>query len=422
MKQLIQSTLLAALAASMSPALFAQGEGGPVGGGGTRVVTRADGTAPEQPDGRSSASFRKTTRVNVPGVVDNLGRISAKIRNLVGVRGMEDNYVSGFGLVTGLNATGDSGQLAAQMLANGLLGNQLNIDPGLLSTANVAVVLVEGTIPAGTKPGQRIDIRVSSIGDATTLQGGLLTETRLLGPDRQLLYATASGPLTIGGFTAGGEGATTTKNHVTVGTLAEGGKVEREIPTSVVTEHGYVYLDTRVSQTSLGNTNRIAEKINGLYPGYAQALPDARSIRVAVPTDLPEHQYVAFVDSMLELEIATDNLARVVVNERTGVIVMGGDVRLRPGVIQHSSIVLSVAETPEASQPAGFSGGETVVLPRTEVDVTEGDAPLIQVGGAVSLDQVVNVLNVLGATPRDMIAILESLVESGLLIAELRRI
>lgn len=378
--------------------------------------------APDQPGRASRSRFRKTTRVGVPGVVDDLGRIDAKIRSLVGVRGLEDNHVSGFGLVTGLSGTGDSGTLVTQLMANSLLSQRINIDRALLTTANIAVVKVDGVIPAGAKPGQKFDVRVSSIGDATNLYGGVLDYCVLYDPTGTVAYGSANGPITVGGFSAAGQGAQTTKNHVTVGTLASGGTIEKLIETSVVTDNGYIYLDARNGQFSLGNTTRMTERINDLYPGVANAMPDGRTVRVGILGGLQEADYIAYLDSILDLQIATDNLARVVVNERTGVIVMGGDVRLRPGVIQHGSIVMTVAETPEVSQPGGFSQGETVVVPRTDLSVDEGDAPLVQIGGAVTLDQVVNVLNVLGASPRDMIAIMESLVNGGLLVAELRRL
>ena len=378
--------------------------------------------APAQPGRASSARYRRTTRVNVPGVVDDLGRIDAKLRSLVAVRGLEDNHVSGFGLVTGLSGTGDSGPLATQLLANTLLTQRINIDPSLLTTANIAVVKVDGMVPAGHKPGQMFDVRISSIGDATSLVGGVLDYCVLYDPSGTTVYGSASGPITVGGFRAEGEGATTTKNHVTVGTMASGGKVDKLIPTSIITDHGYIYLDVRNGQFSLGNTSRITERINQLYPGVARAELDGRSVRVQVLDGLGPDDLIAYVDSILDLSVPTENLARVVVNERTGVIVMGGDVRLRPGVIQQNSIILKVAETPEVSQPAGLSQGETVVVPRTDLSVEEGDSPLIQIGGAVTLDQVVNVLNVLGASPRDMIAIMDSLVQGGLLVAELRRL
>lgn len=386
------------------------------------LIVPGSAEAPEQPSRSSRARYRRTTRVSVPGATDDLGRIDAKLRSLVGVRGLEDNHVAGFGLVTGLSGTGDSGPLATQLMANTLLTQRINIEPSLLTTANIAVVKVDGVISAGARPGQKFDVRVSSIGDATSLQGGVLDYCVLMDPSGTVTYGSASGPITVGGFSASGQGATTTKNHVTVGTLANGGTIERYIPTSVVSEHGYIYLDARNGQFSLGNTKRMTERINALYPGVAEALTDGRSIRVSILGGLHERDYIAYLDSILELEIPTDNLARVVVNERTGVIVMGGDVRLRPGVITHNSMILTIAETPEVSQPAGLSQGETVVVPRTDLRVDEGDAPLVQIGGAVSLDQVVSVLNVLGASPRDMIAIMESLVNGGLLVAELKRL
>jgi flagellar P-ring protein precursor FlgI len=352
---------------------------------------------------------------------DYQSRVVSPIRSLVGVRGMEDNQLVGFGLVTGLAATGDSGALATQLLANTLLAQNINIDPALLTSANIAVVRVEGSLPPGAKPGQKLDIRVSAIGDAESLYGGVLNITELTDLTGRTVYATASGPVTVGGFTVAGGAASATKNHVTVGTLASGGTVQREVATSVVSEHGYIYLDAKNGQGSFGNTVRIAEAINRLYPQSAMVMPDGRTVRMTVLDGVPEDQVVAYLDRALELEVETDNLARVVINERTGVIVMGGDVRLRPGVIQHGSIVVTIAETPEVSQPGPFSTGSTVEVPRTTLDVVEGDAPLVLMGGATKLEEVVEVLNVLGATPRDMIAIMESLVSGGLLIAELRR-
>lgn len=379
--------------------------------------------APTQPTGQSSSRFRRTARVRPVSRSggDYQSRVVSPIRSLVGVRGMEDNQLVGFGLVTGLAATGDSGALATQLLANTLLAQNINIDPALLTSANIAVVRVEGSLPPGAKPGQKLDIRVSAIGDAESLYGGVLNITELTDLTGRTVYATASGPVTVGGFSVAGGAALATKNHVTVGTLASGGTVQREVATSVVSEHGYIYLDAKNGQGSFGNTVRIAEAINRLYPESAMVMPDGRTVRMTVLDGVPEDQVVAYLDRALELEVETDNLARVVINERTGVIVMGGDVRLRPGVIQHGSIVVTIAETPEVSQPGPFSNGSTVEVPRTTLDVVEGDAPLVLMGGATKLEEVVEVLNVLGATPRDMIAIMESLVSGGLLIAELRR-
>ncbi|MEL6907091.1 MAG: flagellar basal body P-ring protein FlgI, partial [Planctomycetota bacterium] len=217
-------------------------------------------------------------------------------------------------------------------------------------------------------------------------------------------------------------GASTQKNHVTVGTLAGGGVVQRDIPTSVMSEHGFIYLDAKNGQGTFGNSVRIAEAINGLYPGMASVLPDGRTVRLMVMDGVGLDQVVRYLDHALNLEVETDNHARVVINERTGVIVMGGDVRLRPGVIHHGTIVVTVAETPEVSQPGPLSNGVTVAVPRTNLNVTENNNPMVLLGGATSLEEVVEVLNVLGATPRDMIAILEAMLQGGLLVAELRRV
>ena len=393
-------------------------------GTGTIVTPVPSIQAPTQPTGTSSAVFTTLPRRGNTARVgrDFNSRVFSQVRNLVGVRGMEDNDVVGIGVVSGLAGTGDSGALATQLLANSLLARNINIDPALLTTANIAVVRVEATIPAGRKPGQKISVRVSSIGDAESLYGGILELTELTDITGQVVYATASGPVNTDGFSASGQAATATKNHVTVATMPDGATVQREIATSVISEHGYIFLDSKNGQGTFGNTVRIAEAINALYPDVASVLPDGRTVRMSVLDGVPRDQIVAYLDKALAQEVETDNLARVVINERTGVIVMGGDVRLRPGYIHHGTIVVTVGETPEVSQPGPLSGGETVTLPRTTLNVVESNNPGVLLGGASSLEEVVEVLNVLGATPRDMIAILESMLDGGLLIADLRRI
>ena len=408
----------AAPVAGTQPAAGAQSDAG------TIVTPVPSIQAPTQPTGRSSATYTTLPRRGNTARVgrDFSSRVFSQVRNLVGVRGMEDNEVVGIGVVSGLAGTGDSGALATQLLANSLLARNINIDPSLLTTANIAVVRVEATIPAGRKPGQKVSVRVSSIGDAASLYGGILELTELTDITGQVVYATASGPVNTDGFTASGAAATATKNHVTVATMPDGATVQREIATSVISEHGYIFLDAKNGQGTFGNTVRIAEAINALYPDVASVLPDGRTVRMSVLDGVPRSQIVAYLDKALAQEVETDNLARVVINERTGTIVMGGDVRLRPGYIHHGTIVVTVGETPEVSQPGPLSGGETVTLPRTTLDVVESNNPGVLLGGASTLEEVVEVLNVLGATPRDMIAILEAMLDGQLLIADLRRI
>jgi flagellar P-ring protein precursor FlgI len=385
------------------------------------VVLDGGVQAPAQPVGRSASEYRVGARRASTTPVGRTGRIHAPVRSLVGVRGMEENSVWGIGIVDGLAGTGDSGELAKQLLRNILLGQGINIEQRELSTKNLAVVRVEANIGAGVKPGRTIDVRVSTIGDAKSLVGGTLAMTELLDHSGTKVYATAAGPVTVGGFSVSGEAASATKNHVTVGTLPLGGKVEREVPTRIVDEHGFIHLDARPAHDSFGNMVRITEAINRLYPGVADVTPDGRSIKVALPVDLPEAAHAAYLDSLLRQEVETDNLARVVINERTGVIVMGGDVRLRPGAVSQGNLIVTIAESPEASQPGPLSAGQTEVLERTALDVSEDDHPLVLVPEAVTLAEVVEVMNALGATPRDLISILTAMSDGGMLVAEIRR-
>ncbi|MFT5048705.1 MAG: flagellar P-ring protein precursor FlgI [Chlamydiales bacterium] len=380
--------------------------------------------APTQPRGRSTSRYRRMGRHEASLGVTDRDRFSGSVvpvSGLVAVRGQEENFVMGFGLVDGLAGTGDSGELVRQLLRNVLLTQNINVDPQALTSKNIAVVRVEAALPAGLKPGRRVDVRVSTIGDAKSLLGGNLMMTELMDMTGGVVYATAAGPVTVGGFAVEGQGANSVKNHVTVGMMPMGGKIEREIPTHIVSEHGFVYLDLKVGQGSFGNVVGVTDAVNSLYPGAALTMPDGKTIRVTVPGDLPEGEHVAFVASLLHQEIRSDDTARVVINERTGVIVIGGDVRLRPGAIAHGSLVVTIAETPQASQPGQFSAGSTSLLDRTALEVTEENNGLVLLPGAVTLQEVVDVLNVLGATPRDLISILTAMSDGGLLVAEIRR-
>jgi len=387
----------------------------------TAVITRGGIQAPTQPSDQSSSAYRVTDRFAPPSPAGSHGRIKTPVRSLVAVRGQEANMVTGIGLVTGLAGTGDSGDLAKILLRNMLQTQNMNVDIQALASKNIAVVRVESELFAGIKPGRRVNVRVSTIGDARSLEGGTLTPTELTDMTGQVVYATASGPITVGGFSAEGAGATAKKNHVTVGVMPSGGKVERLVPTQVVSEHGFIYLDSKVGQDTFGNLVKAAEAINGMYPGVATVLPDGKTVRVAVPADLPESTHIAYLDSILKQEVESDNLSRVIINERSGVIVMGGDVRLRPGAVALGGLTVTIAETPQASQPGPLSGGSTEKLDRTNLQVEESDSALIAIPAAVTLQEVVDVLNVLGASPRDMISILSAMSEGGLLVAEIHR-
>lgn len=377
--------------------------------------------APAQPDSKSTSTVTRTPR-STPVVPSRaLSNSGTRLDAIVAVRGMEENTVSGIGIVTGLAGTGDSAEAARRLLANLLYTRNIRLDAQQLSSKNLAVVAVEAQIPAGVEPGRRLDATISAIGDSASLQGGILAMCELTDLSGMVVYATASGPVSVGGFAEGGEGASAKKNHTTTATLVQGAKIEREVPTSIVNEQGFVHLDLLPGRDSFANCARVVEAINTLYPQSAEAAFDGKSVRVALPLDLAPSQGAMFLDTVLRREIQSDDRPRVLVNERTGVIVMGGDVRLRPGAIAQGSLTVTIAETPVASQPGPFSGGTTQVLPRTDVNVEEEDNALVAIPSAATLQEVVDVLNVLGTTPRDLIGILQAMSQAGLLEAEIRR-
>jgi flagellar P-ring protein precursor FlgI len=378
-------------------------------------------TPPPPPATESRSTWSKSPRFAPVGLTRPNGDFTTPIASLAAVRGQEDNTVIGIGLVTGLAGTGDTIDAGKTLVANLLRTRNIRLDPQALSSKNVAIVQVDCNLPAGMKVGRRLDVTVSAIGDATSLVGGTLLMTELTDIAGQVVYATASGPLTVGGFQAEGQAATARKNHTTVGSLPGGGKVEREVPTTLVSEHGYIFLDLKLGHDTLGNCVRITDAINALYPKSAAATEDGKSIQISVPRDLPSSMHAAYLQSVLEREIVSKNFARVLVSERTGTIVMGGDVRLRPGAIAQGAITVTIAESEQTSQPGPLSNGTTRTNPRTALDVHEEDSGLVFVPGAVTLQEVVDVLNVLGTTPRDLITILEAMAQGGLLEAEIRR-
>lgn len=373
--------------------------------------------APAQPKGQSDSRVSVLERLEPRPGRGTDGRVSVKVRDLVAVRGQEENVVQGIGLVTGLAGTGDSVEAARQAIRNLLLTQNITLDLGAISSKNVAVVWVEATLPPGIKPGRRIDVRVSSLYDCKSLVGGTLVRTELTEMSGTTVYSTASGPVSTGGFSAEGEAATAVRNHVTVGMIPQGGKVERDVPSRLVSENGILYLDLQALKGSFGNAVRITEAINQLYAGAAMA-QDAMTVRVKVPADIPETAHVEYLATLLSREVFPEDFARVIMNERTGVIVMGDGVRITRGAITKGNLTVTIAETPETSQPGPFSNGETQSQPRTSLLVEEENRGLTIVNGAVSVQEVVEVLNVLGITPRDMIQVLQSMAQSGMLHAE----
>lgn len=338
-----------------------------------------------------------------------------RIKDIASFEGVRENQIIGYGLVVGLDGTGDKGLATMQSIANMLQRMGINVKPTDIKAKNTAAVIVTAKLPPFPKPGIRIDASVSTIGDAKNLQGGTLLLTPLKGPDGNV-YAVAQGPISIGGFTGGGGGATVQKNHTTAGRIPEGVIIERELP--------FVLGDGNEIKIFLHKPNfstaaEIIKKINEeLGAEYASAI-DPSAIRLKIP---PEHKnrVVELISAIERLEVQIDLAARVVINERTGTVVIGDKVRLSPVAIAHGNLTIEIKTEFNVFQPPPFAPekAETVVVPRTDVTVKEEQASLVEISGA-TLGEIVRALNILGVTPRDLISILQALKSSGALRAEL---
>jgi flagellar P-ring protein precursor FlgI len=334
------------------------------------------------------------------------------------VAGARDNQLVGFGLVAGLAGVGDKDPVyTKQTIANMLQRYGLNVSASTLSSKNVAVVMVTADIPAFVKPGERLDVQVASMGDASTLQGGVLLQTALLGADNKV-YAVAQGPVSIGGFSAGsggGGGATVTKNHPTTGQIVSGALVEREIPATVVREHTIQFLLREPGFTSAA---RVEAAINDVFTNSAHAM-DSTAVQVRMPEGT-ESSPVDFIARIENLEVMPDTPARIIINERTGTIVATSRIRISNCAVAHGNITINVASTLDVSQPNPFSKtGETTVTPRTSTQVTETKASMMTLPELPTVEKVASALNGLGVTPRDMMAIFEAMKQAGALQAEL---
>ncbi len=343
---------------------------------------------------------------------------AVQVRDLVMISGARDNQLVGYGLVVGLAGDGDKDPVyTKQTVANLLQRYGINVPPTTLSSKNVAVVMVTADIPAFSKSGTRLDVQVASMGDAASLQGGVLLQTPLLGADNKV-YAVAQGPLSIGGFVVGnggGGGATVTKNHPTAGQIVNGAIVEREIPTAIVHDNT---IDLLLREPSFTSASRLAASINNAFTNSAHAL-DSITVQVRIP-ETAEAFPVDFIARLQDLEVTPDQPARIIINEKTGTIVATSTIRIASCAVSHGNITINVASTLDVSQPNPFSkGGQTVVTPRTTTEVTENKAALVPLPELPTVDKVASALNALGATPRDMMAIFEAMKQAGALQAEL---
>jgi len=341
---------------------------------------------------------------------------AVRIKDIANIEGVRENQLVGYGLVVGLDGTGDDKDLAftTQSLISMLERMGITVDPKDVKVENVAAVMTTAVLPPFAKVGNKVDVLVSSIGDAESLEGGTLLLTPLMAANGEV-YAIAQGPLSTGGFSAGGAGAQVQKNFPTVGRIVGGALVEKEGPCDLKNK---TKLAITLNSPDFTTISRIAESINeALDDGVAKTM-DAGSIEVSV-SERYAGNIVELVAMIEGLQVTPDTPSKVVINERTGTVVMGENVRIATIAIAHGNLSIEIKETPSISQPMPFSAGETVVVPETEISLKEEMSPVFLVEPGVSIGEVVRALNALGVSPRDLIAIFQAIKAAGALPAVL---
>ena len=341
----------------------------------------------------------------------------ARIKDIVDVEGIRENQLVGYGLIVGLNGTGDSlnnSPFTKQSLQSMLERLGVNTQGENVRTANVAAVMVTASLPAFATQGQRLDVSVSSLGNAKSLQGGTLLVTPLLGADGEV-FAIAQGPVTINGFKAEGDAASIVSGVPTTGRISSGALVEREIGFELGAQHT---LRLALRNPDLTTSRRIAMAVND-FIGAATAVPeDPSTVRLTLPVNF-NGNIVDLLTDIEQLIIQTDQSAKIVIDENSGIIVMGKDVRVSSVAVAQSNLTVSIAENPNVVQPAPFSQGVTAVEPNTDLSVTQTDTALQVINESVSLQELVDGLNALGISPRDLISILQAIKATGALQAEI---
>lgn len=340
-----------------------------------------------------------------------------RIKDLATIAGVRNNQLAGYGLVVGLDNSGDQTTqtpFTVQSIINMLSGMGVNLPPGLsLQLKNVAAVVVTATLPPFARAGQQIDITVSSIGNAKSLKGGTLVMTPLKGADGQV-YGMAQGNVVVVGAGASGAGSKTTINQLSVGRIASGATVEREVPMTVG-QGEFVYFD--LNTTDFGTAQQMVEAINRIAPGAATAT-DGRQIRVRAPVNPDER--VSFIGRLESIEVKPARMAaKVIVNSRTGSVVMNQSVQLENCAVAHGNLSVSVNTENTVSQPGALSGGQTAGVANAQIEIKQEGGALMNIKGSANLAEIVKALNALGANPQDLIAILQAMKSAGALRAEL---
>jgi flagellar P-ring protein precursor FlgI len=344
----------------------------------------------------------------------------SRVKDLVEVEGIRDNMLVGYGLVVGLNGSGDSlknAPFTQQSLQTMLERMGVNTRGTTMQTKNVAAVMVTANLPPFAAQGTRIDVSVSALGDAKSLQGGTLLVTSLFGADGQI-YALGQGPVSIGGFTASGDAASVTRGVPTAGRIANGAIVEREIAFNLDAQKT---LRLSLRNPDLTTATRIASAVNAYMGGGIAEATDPSTVKLTVPNGYP-HGVMGMLTDLEQVKVDPDETARVVIDEQSGVIVMGADVRISTVAIAQGNLTIRVTETPQVSQPAPFSNtGTTTTVPRTQINIDDSKGNKMAVlHEGVSLQNLVDGLNALGVGPRDIISILQAIKAAGALQADIQ--
>lgn len=341
---------------------------------------------------------------------------AARIKDIASFKGIRSNQLVGYGLVVGLNGTGDKGGggFTNQSIANMMERMGIRVDKNALKVKNVAAVMVTTEIPPFARTGSRLDISVSSVGDAKSLAGGTLLMTPLKGADDNI-YAIAQGSLTLGGYGAEGGGGGAVKNHLLVGRIADGATVEKEVPFDLDTKKE---LTMFLSNPDFTTAQRVASKINSSMGNATAKAIDSGTILLSVPPKM-KGNVATFISQIEILDVTPDTDAKIVVNEKTGTVVIGENVRISKVAISHGNLSIMVQSGQQVSQPPPLSGGQTVTTPTTNVNIKEEKQKLVVLPESATIGDLVRALNALGVTPRDMISIFQSIKAAGALQADL---
>jgi flagellar P-ring protein FlgI len=361
---------------------------------------------------------------------------SARIKDITSIKGIRQNQLLGYGLIIGLNGTGDKGgtKFTIQGLVNMLEHMGVHVDPDEVKVKNVAAVVVSAKLPPFARIGKKIDVTLSSIGDAKSLQGGTLLLTPLKGVDGKV-YALAQGPVSIGGYSAGGAaGGGVTKNHPTVGKISGGANIEKEIPLSIMSQNEMTIM---LNNPDFNTADRAAKAIN-LQIGENVAKPiDPGTLKFRIPEKF-QNNVVNLIAQIGEIQVEPDSIAKVIVNEKTGTVVVGENVRIQKVAVAHGNLSINIKENKNVSQPQPFApsgegvapqqmqdgtvvapGGSTVVTSESQVAVAEENSRLLLIPKGRTIGELVNALNAIGVTPRDLITILQAIKAAGALQGEL---